>query len=138
MRMRRVGVVLLLATWLGSTFAATAREAPTPLSPEARDRFVMALAASKAGDANAAAVEFGQSSWAATPLSEYALLFQAESLLQSGNAGAARAAAQRAADAPPESRLVPSALLRAATVLSGAADDAGAVTLLRRFLAQHA
>ncbi|HXJ81645.1 MAG TPA: transglycosylase SLT domain-containing protein [Candidatus Methylomirabilis sp.] len=139
--MRRVGVVLCLATWLGSGLAAMAGDSPSAparaLSPEARDRFVMALAALKGGEASTAANEFGDASWASTPLSEYALLFRAESLLQSGNMGAARALAQRAADAPLETRLVPSALLRAATVLSGAGDEAGAATLLRRFLAQY-
>ena len=96
-----------------------------------------ALGAFKSGDWNAAANEFGDRGWASTPLSEYALLFHGESLLRMGNTAAARAAARRAADATPEGRLAPSALLRAATVLSSAGDEAAAVTLLRRFLARH-
>ncbi len=146
--MRRLGASLCLAAWLGSVLPGVAAESPAPsvpvptpgraLTTEARDRFVTALAALKSSDPNAAANEFGDPGWAATPLAEYALLFQAESLLETGNAPAARAAAERAADATPESRLAPSALLRAATVLSSAGDDAGAVTLLRRFLARHA
>src|SRR5262245_18442968 len=145
--MRKVGAVLCLALWLGSGLAAMAAESPAspgaPLPPkalsaDARDRFVVALAALKTGDGTTAANEFGAASWAATPLAEYALLFRAESLLSAGNASGARAAAQRVADASPESRLAPSALLRVATVLSSAGDDAAAVTVLRRFLAQHA
>ena len=139
--MRRVIAVLCLASWLGSGAAAIADQVPaTPaggLSAEARDRFVTALAALKAGDGNSAASEFGERNWASTPLSDYALLFQAESLLLAGNAAAARAAALRAADAP-EARLAPSALLRAATVLSSGGDETGAATLLRRFLVRHA
>lgn len=132
---------LFLASWLGSGAAAMADQGPAPsaiggLSDEARDRFVAALAAVKAGDGNAAASEFGEPVWASTPLSDYALLFQAEGLLRAGNAVAARAAALRAADGP-ESRLAPSALLRAATVLSSGGDESGVATLLRRFLARH-
>ena len=146
--MRRLGTTLCLAAWLGSVLPGMAAESPAPSAPvptpgralttDARDRFVTALAALKSDDPNAAANEFGDPGWGATPLSDYALLFQAESLLETGNAPAARAAAQRAADAAPESRLAASALLRAATVLAGAGDNAGAVTLLRRFLARHA
>jgi soluble lytic murein transglycosylase len=146
--MRRFGASLCLVAWLGSTVAAMAAEPLAPsgpthmagrgLSTGARDRFVMALAALKAGDANGAASEFSDPGWGATPLSEYALLFLSESLQQAGNTTAARAAAQRAADGTPESRLAPSALLRAATVLSSAGDDAAAAMLLRRFLAHHA
>jgi soluble lytic murein transglycosylase len=150
--MQRWGASLCLAVWLGSCLPAMAAESPAPPAPptpgkevsakelpaEARDRFLLALAALKSGDAAAAASEFGDPGWAATPLSEYALLFRAESLLQAGNAAAARAAAQHAAAAPPESRLAPSALLRAATVLSSAGDDATAVTVLREFLAADA
>ena len=144
--MRRLGAFLCLAVWLGSGLPAMAAEPAPPVPPvpgrglgtEARDRFLLALGALKAGDANAAANEFGDPGWAATPLAEYALLFRAESLLQAGNPAAARVAAQRAADGTPESRLVPSAILRAATVLSSAGDNAAAVTVLRRFLASHA
>jgi soluble lytic murein transglycosylase len=111
--------------------------APPALSSEARDRFVAALGAMKSGNAAAAASEFSDPSWAATPLADYALLLRAESLLQSGNAAGARAAARQASDATPE-RLAPSAMLQAAIVLSSAGDEAGAATLLSRFLARHA
>jgi soluble lytic murein transglycosylase len=146
--MRRLGVWLLLAVWLGPALTVAAGEAPGPSAPDlvvrgglstgARERFVTALAALKSGNANAAATEFGDPGWAATPLSDYALLFRSESLLQSGDTVSARSAARRATDATPESRLAPSAVLRAAAVLSNAGDEAGAVTLLHRFLARHA
>ncbi len=123
---------------------ATSAEAPAPpaaplagLSAEARGRFVAALDAFKSGDWSTAANEFGDRSWASTPLSEYALLFQAESLLRTGDVAAAPPLALRAADTTPESQLPPSALLRAAMVLSSAGDEAGAATLFRRFLAHH-
>src|SRR6266849_1511197 len=145
--MRTLITLVCLASCLGPAAMAVSDEAAAPpapaltplvrLSTEARDRFVAALGAFKSGDWNAAANEFGDRGWASTPLSEYALLFHGESLLRMGNTAAARAAARRAADATPEGRLAPSALLRAATVLSSAGDEAAAVTLLRRFLARH-
>src|SRR5262249_32557305 len=133
-----------VAAWLGVSLPALATEPPaaTPanapgkgLSPGARERFIGALATLRSGDPNVAASEFGDPHWASTPLAAYALLFQAESLLQAGNNAGARGEAQRAAS--PEGRLAPSALLRAAAVLSNAGDNAGAATLLRRFLAQN-
>jgi peptidoglycan lytic transglycosylase len=146
--MRRLIAALCLASCLGPGLLAmaaaepvTPAPAPMPgggLSTEARDRFIIALAGLKSGDPNVAATEFGDPVWAATPLSEYAHLFRAESLLQAGDAAAARAAAQHVADIAPEGRLAPSALLRAATVLASTGGDDAAATLLRRFLAHHA
>jgi soluble lytic murein transglycosylase len=142
--MRRLIALLGLAWCLGPSVMAMSAEAPaappTPLaglSAEARGRFVAALGAFESGDWGTAANEFGDRSWASTPLSEYACLFQAESLLRTGDVAAARPLALRAADTTPESPLPPSALLRAAMVLSSAADEAGAATLFRRFLAHH-
>lgn len=145
--MRRAIALLCLASCLGPGVVATSAEGPAPpapvpspavrLSAESRDRFLAALRAFRTSDWNAAASEFGDRGWASTPLSEYAILFQAESLLRTGDTEAARAAALRVVDATPESRLAPSALLQAATVLSSAGDDAAAVTHFRRFLARH-
>jgi soluble lytic murein transglycosylase len=143
--MRRLGTLLCLAASLGPGRPAMAAEPPAPattpapareLSSEARGRFLLALVSLKSGDADAAAREFGDPAWAATPLADYALLFRAEALLEAGDEGEARVAARRAADATPQF-LPPSALLRVATVLSGAGDDAAAAAVLRRFLATH-
>src|SRR5262249_14621973 len=65
-----------------------------------------------------------------TPLSDYALLFLAESRLGAGDLVGARAAAQRAGDG----KVAPSALLEAAMVVSRAGDDGAAAPLFRRFL----
>lgn len=108
-----------------------------PAGPDLRDRFVAALAAQKAGDWQTAAKEFGDPAWAGTPLEDYALLFQAESLQRQGDNAAARPLIAQAADRKPETGLTASALVRAAGVLGGAGDPAGAVTLLRRVLSQY-
>ena len=110
--------------------------APAPLSPDMRERFVAAIAAHAARDWGAAAKEFGDSAWVGTPLEDYALLYQADCVLRLGDAEAARALVAQAADRTPESGLTPSALIRAAGVLSAAGDPAGAVTLLQRLLAR--
>src|ERR1700675_2262551 len=104
------------------------------LSPEARERFAAALGAYKAQDWAEAAHELGEVSRIASPIAEYALLHQAESLARLGDASAARAAAQQAADAAPDSRAAAPALLLAAEQASRAGDDAGAAGLWRRFL----
>jgi soluble lytic murein transglycosylase len=112
--------------------------AAAPLSPDSRERFAAGLAAHKAGDWAAAAREFADPAWAGTPIEDYALLFQAESVLRQGDMVAARALAARAADRTPESGLTPSALMRAAAVLREAGDPAGAVTVLQRVLVRLA
>ena len=104
------------------------------LSLEARERFITALGAYRTQDWAQAAREMGEVSRIASPIAEYALLHQAESLARLGDASAARAAAQQAADAAPDSRAVPPALLLAAEQASRAGDDAGAAGLWRRFL----
>jgi len=104
------------------------------LSPEARERFAAALGAYRAQDWAQAARELGEVSRTASPIAEYALLHQAESLARLGDAFAARAAAQQAADAAPDSRAAPPALLLAAEQASRVGDDAGAAGLWRRFL----
>ena len=108
--------------------------APAPLSPDLRERFVAGIAAHAAGDWGAAAKEFADPAWAGTPLEDYALLYQADCVLRQGDAEAARALVAQAADRTPESGLTPSALIRAAGVLSEAGDPAAAVTLLQRVL----
>ncbi len=144
--MRRAITSLCLALCLGQgsfpVWADTPTQSPPRapaggLSPEARDRFITALAALKAGDGNTAVSELGERDWTSTPLADYAALIQAESLLLTGNQEGARAAALRAANATPESYLAPSALLRAATVLSSAGDQGNAIVLWRRYLARH-
>jgi len=104
------------------------------LSPEARERFAAALGAYRAQDWAQAARELGEVSRITSPIAEYALLHQAESLARLGDAFAARAAAQQAADAAPDSRAAPPALLLAAEQASRVGDDAGAAGLWRRFL----
>lgn len=112
--------------------------AAAPLSPDSRERFAAGLAAHKAGDWGAAARGFADPTWAGTPLEDYALLFQAESVLRQGDTVAARALASQAADRTPESGLTPSALIRAAAVLREAGDPAAAVTVLQRVLVRLA
>ncbi|MGH7368157.1 MAG: tetratricopeptide repeat protein, partial [Candidatus Rokuibacteriota bacterium] len=116
--------------------AAPAGLSPAGLSLDLRGRFVAGLEAHKAGDWSAAAQAFADPSWAGTLLEDYARLFQAESVLKQGDMVAARALAAQAADRKPESGLTPSALVRAAAVLSEAGDPAGAVAVLRRVLAR--
>ena len=112
--------------------------APAGLSPDLRERFAAGLVAHKAGDWVAAAREFADPAWAGTPIEDYALLFQAESVLRQGDVVGARALAAQAADRTPESGLTPSGLMRAAAVLREAGDPAGAVTVLQRVLARLA
>src|SRR5580765_2695387 len=143
--MRRVIAWLCLAAWLGQApmtvwadiQTASPRGTALGLPADTRDRFITALAAMKSGDWSRAATALGERDWAATPLADYAALLQAESLLQAGAPDAARAAALRAAHDTPESQLAPSALLRAATVLSSGGDSGNAMLLWRRFLARH-
>ena len=130
--MRRMTVAVCLVPLVLAGAAAA------PLSPDSRERFAAGLAAHKAGDWAAAAREFADPSWAGTPIEDYALLFQAESVLRQGDVAAARALAAQAADRAPESGLTPSGLMRAAAVLSEAGDPAGAVTVLLRVLARLA
>ena len=107
---------------------------PVRLSPEARERFAAAVTAYRAGDWAQAAREFDEVSRIAAPIAEYALLQQGESLARLGDAAGSRAAAQHAADASPDSRAVPPALLLAAEQASRTGDDAAAAGLWRRFL----
>ena len=126
-----VGCLALLA--LTAPVRAAGPAVPR-LSSEARERFVGALGAYRAQDWAQAARELGEVSRIASPIAEYALLHQAESLARLGDASAARAAAQQAVDAAPDSRAAPPALLLAAEQASRIGDDAGAAGLWRRFL----
>jgi len=126
-----VGCLILLAL---TDPVRAAGPAPVRLSPEARERFAAALSAYRAQDWEQAARELGEVSRTASPIAEYALLHQAESLARLGDAAAARAAAQQAADSAPDSRAAPPALLLAAEQASRAGDDAGAAGLWRRFV----
>jgi soluble lytic murein transglycosylase len=99
---------------------------------------VAGLAAHKAGDWATAAREFADPAWAGSPLADYARLFQAESVVRQGDLVAARALVAQAADPTPESRLTPSALMRAAVVLREAGDAAAAVTVLQRVVTRLA
>src|SRR5438093_10118442 len=123
-----------LALLLSSVASRAAGPSPARLSPETRDRFAVALSSYRAGDWAQAARELAEISRTAFPIAEYALLHQAESLARLGDAAAARAAAQQAIDAAPDSRAVPPALLLAAEQASRTGDDAGAAALWRRFL----
>ena len=139
-----VSIALLLgqgaATMAGTTGAAALADAPSVprLSPELRDRFAAAMAMLGAGEGAGAARALADPVWDTSPLREYALLFQAESLLRAGDAVGARAAALRAADSAPDGHPAPSVLLQEAGILASAGDDAGAAALYRRFLDRHA
>jgi soluble lytic murein transglycosylase len=109
--------------------------APASLSPDSRERFVTGVAAHTAGDWAAAAKEFSDPAWAGTPLADYARLYQADCALRLGDPATARALAARAADET-DGGLSPSALIRAAGVLSAAGDPAGAAALLQRLIAR--
>jgi soluble lytic murein transglycosylase len=117
--------------------STTAAPSVPSFPSQARLRFLSALATLRSEDWSAAAREFGDRSWADTPLSEYARLYEAESRLKAGDNVAARAAMLRSAEIMAEGRLAPSALLEAATLLQAAGEDATAVTLVRRFLDRH-
>src|SRR5215470_20412989 len=80
-----------LPVWAQNPVPAPTRAPAGGLSPEARDRFITALAALKAGDGNTAVSELGERDWSGTPLADYAALIQAESLLLTGNQEGARA-----------------------------------------------
>ena len=129
MRSLTAGVCLISVVVLGA--------APAGLPPDLRERFTAAVATHKAGDWSAAVREFGDPIWAGTPLEDYAILYQADSVLRQGDAATARALAGKAADRTPESGLTPSALIWAASVESAAGDPAAAVKLLQRVLASH-
>ncbi|HYB43967.1 MAG TPA: lytic transglycosylase domain-containing protein [Candidatus Methylomirabilis sp.] len=143
--MRRAVALVCLFCSLGTGGLAQPAEPPNPpvaapaalgLTPESRDRFVTALGLLKAGDSSSAATEFGDRGWSSTPLADYALLFQAQGLMRSGDAAGARAAAQRAAGGP-DSPLAASAVAQAASVLSSAGDPPGAIALYHRFLTRY-
>ena len=120
------GVLLLLST----VSAWAAGPAPARLSPEARDRFAAALSAYRAQDWAQAARELAEISRTASPIAEYALLYQAESLARLGDVSGARAAAQQAVDSAPDSRAAPPALL----LVVGAGHVAMPLTSLARTL----
>src|SRR6266540_3862444 len=125
-------LIALIATGAGS-----ARAQAPPLTPEARDHFVAGLSAYRDGNWGEAAREFADPGLTAGPLRHYAFLYRAESLLQLGDGRAAIALAARSAELGPDDGLVPSAQIQAVTLLANAGDNAGAVAVLRRFLAQH-
>lgn len=131
---RALAALTCLALLIGSVPARAAGPAPVRLSPEARERFAAAVSAYRAGDWAQAEREFGEVSRLAAPIAEYALLQQAESLARLGDIVGSRAAAQQAADAAPESRAVPPALLLAAEQASRTGDDVAAAGLWRRFV----
>src|SRR5262245_55401916 len=141
---QRVPVALILLWAAMLALGAPAAESSTPqpaaslpalkLQPEWRDRFVSALGAYRASDWNAAVGGFSDPGWATTPLRDYALLFQAESLMRTGESVKARATAKAAIDG---GSLSPTGMLQAAFLLSSAGDDAGAAAVFRRFLERH-
>ncbi|HAM56421.1 MAG TPA: hypothetical protein DCQ64_13890, partial [Candidatus Rokubacteria bacterium] len=104
--MQRLLILLALAALgLTATWAAAQPPAGTPapaspvrLSAEWRDRLVAALAFHRSGDAKAAARELAAIAAAPTPITEYVLLLQAESLSRLGDAAGARQAAEKAAE----------------------------------------
>lgn len=136
-----IGLVCMIP-WIGPIMPAAFAEPPATPAPapgsvlpdDERARFLSALSAFKAEDWSAAAREFGAGGWAATPLVEYARLYEAESKLKLGDGAAARPVLLRAAELMDEGRLAPSALLEAAALLQSAGEDATAIPLLRRFL----
>ena len=75
-----------------------------PLSGDLRERFAAGVAAHRAGDWTTAARELGDPVWAGTLLEDYALLFQADSLLKQGDVVVARALASRTSRGDPAGR----------------------------------
>jgi soluble lytic murein transglycosylase len=141
---RRLNLLALAALGLTATWAAAQPPAGTPapvspvrLSAEWRDRLVAALALHRSGDAKAAARELAAIAAAATPITEYVLLLQAESLSRLGDAAGARQAAEQAAEKAGDGPLLDDALLLAAREAARTGDDAGAALLYRRFLDRY-
>ncbi len=138
--MRGGAAALVLALIVAGGFPvawAAAPERGAELSAAAREQFVRGLAAFRAGRYREAARELGDPAWAATPLHEYALLYQAESLVRLAEAADARAALGPLLQPGKSGRLAPTALLQAAALAVAAGDDAAAVTLYRRFMERH-
>jgi soluble lytic murein transglycosylase len=113
------------------------QSAATELAPDARDRFVRALAAFRAAEYREAAAAFGDPAWAATPLYEYAILHRAESWMRLGDTTATRAALAPLAAPAADGRLTPSALLQAAALAIATGDDAAAAALYGRFAERY-
>jgi soluble lytic murein transglycosylase len=135
--MRRTVAFTCLIALLAAGAGPVRAQAPV-LTPEARDRFVAGLGAYREGNWGEAAREFADPVLTAGPLRQYALLYRADSLLHLGDGRAAGTLAARSAELGPDGGLVPSAQVKAAAVLADAGADAGAVVILRRFLAHHA
>jgi soluble lytic murein transglycosylase len=141
-RVLKTGVALgtLVAMGAGVGVGQTPpRESPAAprLSPELRQRFIAAVQQYRAGDWKAAAAGFGALGGAATPIPDYALYLQADSLTRAGDAEAAAAAATQAAERLPDGPIAALALLLAGEQASRAGKGAEAVALLRRFVERH-
>jgi soluble lytic murein transglycosylase len=129
-------VVMSSGAVVGQTLPPESPAAPS-LSPELRQRFTAAVQQYRAGDWKGAAPAFGELGGAATPIPDYALYLQADSLTRLGDAEAAAAAATQAADRLPDGPIATLALLLAGEQASRAGKGAEAVALLRRFMERH-
>ncbi len=136
MRVRIAALILLLLAWLASATGAAER-APIPLlAPGEHSGYDAALEALRTGDWRAASRGFRIESGRASVLSDYAQFFLVESLSRLGDLAGARQVAESLALHESDSRLVPLALLRAASLASREGDEAGAERLLRQFLSR--
>jgi soluble lytic murein transglycosylase len=131
---RFLPVLLAAGLALAPAVPAAPPAAPARLAPELRDRWQAALAAYRASDWRTAARELGALAAAPSPIAEYALYLQADSLGRGGDPAAARAPAQLALDRVPDGPLAAPALLLAAQQASRAGDEGAAAGFYRRFL----
>jgi peptidoglycan lytic transglycosylase len=122
--------------WLRALVLVSALASPGDASQGAAPPFAAALAAQRASDYPTAARLFGEAASVPSPIPEYALYLQADSLARIADRGAAVVAAQaveQAGDGP----LLPSALLLAAREAARAGDTAAAIGFYRRFLDRY-
>jgi soluble lytic murein transglycosylase len=131
------GLLLAAPGGIAAPAAEVAAAGPAELSREAREQFVRALAAFRAGEYREAARALGDPAWAGTPLREYALVYLAESWTRLGDTGAARAARLPLTEPAADGRLAPSALLQAGALAVAVGDDAAAAALYERFAVRH-
>jgi soluble lytic murein transglycosylase len=131
------GLLWTSAPGLSGSLPGTAGSGPAA-SAEWRERFLAGLAARQGGAWRTAADGFAASVAMTTPIAEYALYFQADSLARLGEARAASAAATQAVEKAADGPLAVSALLLAAQQASRHGDEASALELYRRFVDRFA
>lgn len=136
MRVRNLAVALFSLAWLTDAPGSAAHLSRPSLTREEFTRFSAAVEALRAGDWRAAVEGFRIEAERTPVLSDYAKFFLAESLARSGDLAGARNAAELLVLSESGSRLVPQALLLAASVASQEGNEAQAERFLRRFLSR--